>query len=493
MKICFINPAPRSYVIERGHETSGAYPPLGSLYIIAYLRQQGHECILLDQHATKIPTSRLLEQVKKYDPFVVAFNSLTDINHGKRSTFIAQKVKAWNPNVKIIFGNCHATFNHDRILAKYPFVDVCVRGEGELTTSELISAFEHNRELTNVLGITYRDKGNIRVNPDRPLIQDLDQMPFPDRSVLGNIKYFQNYGGLNADYGKFTSIQSSRGCPYNCTFCCQSHISQRKWRPRSIPKVIEELHQLESEGYTNLYWVDDNFTINRKRAIQLFQAMRREKFDFVWVCDQRVDLVTTELLQEMRRAGCHTLSFGIESANQRILNFFNKGFTPQIARTATMKAKKVGFDFTMGTFVVGAPTETLEEIKNTFVFAQTLGIDFPQFHIYGAIPGTDVWDKLVEEGTIDPEKYWENGVKTLVLPLEVVEKEMKKAYYQFITRPRFIFNQLLRTLKSHHRRKIIQSNLKVLGSPQGMQRFLKFTTTTWTHGDVPDSRQEQKN
>ncbi len=487
MKICFINPAPRSYVIERGHEKSGAYPPLGSLYVIAYLKKQGHECILIDQHATKIPTSRVLEQVKKFDPPVVALNTLTDKNHGVRSTFIARKIKAWNPNVIIVFGNCHATFNHDRILTKYPFVDICVRGEGEITVAELFTALEQNRELTNVLGITYREKGRIRVNPDRPLIPDLDVLPFPDRSVLGNIKYFQNYGGLNADYGKFTSIQSSRGCSFNCTFCCQSHLSQRKWRPRSIPKVIEELHQLESEGYTNLYWVDDNFTLNRKRAIQLFQAMRREKFDFIWVCDQRVDLVTDELLQEMRRAGCHTLSFGIESANQRILDYFNKGFTPIIARTATQKAKKVGFDFTMGTFVIGAPTETLEEIKKTFAYALTLPIDFPQFHIYGAIPGTEIWNRLVSEGKIDPDKYWENGVKTLVPPLDVVEKEMKKAYFDFLNRPGFIFDQLLRTLTSHHRRKIIQANLKVLGSPQGVRRFFNFATTTWTHGDNPDS------
>src|SRR5271157_462403 len=490
MKICFINPAPRSYVIERGHETSGAYPPLGMLYIIAYLKSQGHESVLIDQHATKIPTARIMEQVKALDPPIVAFNTITDINMGMRATFIAKKVKTWNPDVKIVFGNCHATFNHDRILAKYPFVDVCVRGEGEITFSELVAALEQNRGLKEVLGITYRDNGKIRVNPDRPLIENLDVLPFPERSALGRIKYFQNYGGLNADYGKFTTIQSSRGCTFNCTFCCQSQVSQRKWRPRSIPRVIEELHQLESEGYTNLYWVDDNFTLNRKRAIQLFQEMRKEKFEFVWVCDQRVDLVTDSLLQEMRRAGCHTLSFGIESANQRILDYFNKGFTPQVARSATKKAKKVGFDFLMGTFIVGAPTETLAEIKKTLSFAQTLDIDFPQFHIYGAIPGTKIWNTLVNEGQIDPEKYWENGVKTLVPPLEIVEKEIRKAYFEFLTRPKFIFDQLLLTLKSKHRRKIVQSNLKILGSPRGVTQFFNFVTKTWTHGVSPDASKE---
>jgi len=488
MKIAFINPAPISYIIERGHETTGSYPPLGILYIIAYLKQQCYDCILIDQHATKIPTSRVLEQIKQYDPDIVGFNTLTDVNMGLRATFIAKKIKNWNPNVKIVFGNCHATFNHDRILRKYPFVDICVRGEGEITFYKLIRAIEKNQNLNGILGITHSENGKIHINPDRPLVKNLDDLPFPDRKACGNIRYLQNYGGFNADYGKFTTIQSSRGCTYNCAFCCQSKLAHRKWRTRSINMVINELEYLASEGYTNLYWVDDNFTNNTQRALKLFRAIQKNKLKFVWVCDQRVDQVSNRLLYEMRRAGCRTLSFGIESANQRILDYLNKKITPKIALEATKKAKKIGIDFIMGTFVVGLPTETLDEIKKTFYFAQKLDIDIPQFHIFGAIPGTKIWDDLVNEGKIDPDKYWENGVKTLGPPLEIVEKQMERAYIDFFNRPKFMIEQLFRTLKSIHRWRILFSNAKILaGGRKDFQRMFDFLTKTWTHGDLPET------
>jgi anaerobic magnesium-protoporphyrin IX monomethyl ester cyclase len=486
MKICFINPAPRSYITNRSHETTGAYPPLGILYIMAYIKGEGYDCILIDQHATKIPTTQVLERVKRYDPDVVAFNTLIDVNMGLRATFIAKIIKKWNPNLKIVFGNCHATFNHNRILKKYPFVDVCVRGEGEVTFLEFIKELENGRDLKDVKGITYRNNDKIIINHERALIKNLDDLPFPDREACDDIKYRQNYGGLNAEYGEFTTMQSSRGCTYNCKFCVQSKISHRTWRTRSITNIVSELEYLESEGYTNLYWVDDNFTNNPRRAIKLLHAMRKHKFDFNWICDQRVDLATAPLLKEMRKAGCRSIALGIESANQRIIDYITKGITPKMAVDAAKNARRANIDFIMGTFIIGLPTESLDEIKQTFHFAQRLEIDIPQFHIFGAIPGTDIWDDLVRKGMIDPEKYWENGVKTLRPPLNVVEKEMHRAYFRFYTRPRFILEQIPRTLASKHRLKIIYSNRKTFTHIRNIKTFADFTFNTWTHGDYPE-------
>ena len=484
MEICFINPAPRSYIIERGDEKTGAYPPLGILSIIAYLKEHGYDhCHLFDQHATKIPTSKLLEKIKQVDPAVLGFNSLTDINMCLRSVLIAKKVKNWNPNAKIVFGNYHSTFNHRRLIQKYPFIDICVRGEGEKTFLELIQTLEKGENLNDVRGITYRDKENkIRINDERPLIEDLDELPFPDRTILGDVKYCQNYGGLNADYGKFTTIQSSRGCTFNCAFCSQAKVSHRRWRAKSIDRVIEELHYLEELGYTNLFWVDDNFTNNPKRTKKLCRAIRENKLDFVWVVEQRVDLVKSNLIREMRKAGCRTMALGIESANQRVLDYFNKSITPRMAGDAARVVKREGIDFLMGTFIIGAPTETLTEIKKTLEFAQHIPIDFPQFHIFGAIPGTEVWDRLVESGKIDPAKYWETGVKTLKPDLEIVEQEMLKGYINFLKRPNFIIDQIGQTLTSLHRLKIFMANLDFLWKRSNVEQFFDFTTTTWTHG-----------
>jgi anaerobic magnesium-protoporphyrin IX monomethyl ester cyclase len=234
-----------------------------------------------------------------------------------------------------------------------------------------------------------------------------------------------------------------------------------------------------------LYWVDDNFTNNSKRAIKLFQEMEKNKLKFNWVCDQRVDLVNNILLHEMKKAGCRTISFGIESANQRILDNLNKRITPQIAINATKKAKKVGIDFIMGTFVLGLPTESLGEIKNTLAFSRRLEIDYPQFHIFGAIPGTKIWDDLVKKGKIDPNKYWENGVKTLGPPLDEVNRLIRRAYFKFFTRPRYILGQIARTIKSKHRLKILYSNRHILSNSIAVRTFIDFSINTWTHGDYP--------
>ncbi|MBD3194773.1 MAG: radical SAM protein [Candidatus Lokiarchaeota archaeon] len=484
MKICFVNPAPVSYIIERGHETSGAYPPLGILSIVAYLKSKGYNRnILIDQHATKIPTNQVLKKIKQFDPSIIGFNSITDINMGVQAVKIARRVKKFNPNVKIVFGNYHATFNHDRLLEKYPFIDICVRGEAELTFHELVEMIEREGDLRDVRGITYRDsKGNIKINQQRPLIEDLDTLPFPDRSLIQNIEYSQNYGGLNADYGMFTTIQSSRGCTFNCGFCSQSKLTNQQWRAKSVDRVIEELQYLKELGYSNLYWVDDNFTNKPKRTIELCRAIRKNNLDFIWISEQRVDLVSRDLIENMQKAGCRTISLGIESATQRIIDYFNKQITPKMALDAAKIITKSDIDFLIGTFVIGAPTETLTEIKKTFAFARQLEIDFPQFHIFGAIPGTEVWDDLVESGKIDPDKYWETGVKTLVPSLEVVENEMKQAYIDFMNRPKFLLKQIFKTIKSIHRLKILISNIGFLMDIKNVERFFDFTINTWTHG-----------
>ncbi|MHA2000294.1 MAG: B12-binding domain-containing radical SAM protein [Promethearchaeota archaeon] len=485
MTVCFINPAPLSYVLERNDETTGSYPPLGMLYMISYLNAGGYKSVLIDQHATKESTQTVVEKVKKIDPLVIGFNTLTDVNMGKRAVHIARKIKEWNPNVPIVFGNCHATFNHDRILKKYGVVDACVRGEGEITFFEIVRALESGGGFDGIKGVTYRDGTRIKVNPDRPLIENIDELPIPDRSACGDVRYLQNYGGLNGDYGEFTSIQSSRGCTFNCTFCAVPRLSKGRWRPRSVSSIIEELHALESMGYTNLLWVDDNFTNSPKRSIALFKEMKRENFDFTWACDQHVATSSVALFRAMKAAGCKSIAFGVESANQRILDSLNKKITPTMSKAAIRKAKKdAGIDFVMGMFIVGLPTETMEEIRKTILFPRLLDLDFPQFHVFGAMPGTWIWDQLESERKINAEKYWENGVKVLEPPLEDVQAAIRRGYMSFVMRPTYIFRQVVATLTSKHRRRIMKENKNVFATKRGFMRFMDFIVNMWTHGDA---------
>ena len=149
---------------------------------------------------------------------------------------------------------------------------------------------------------------------------------------------------------------------------------------------------LQSEGYGEILLVDDNFTLNRKRARKLCQEIRKERLDLRWFCDSRVDNCDYDTFKDMVRAGCNGVYFGIESANQRILDYYNKGITPSQAIEAVRKARKAGVSIIVGSFIVGAPDETVSEVENTLKFAQKIDIDVPSFSILGAIPGTQVWN-----------------------------------------------------------------------------------------------------
>jgi radical SAM superfamily enzyme YgiQ (UPF0313 family) len=149
---------------------------------------------------------------------------------------------------------------------------------------------------------------------------------------------------------------------------------------------MEELLFLASEGYKQFIFVDDNFTANPKNVIKLCREMRKEKLDMEWTCEGRVDNASYEMFWEIAKAGCRILYFGIESANQRILDYYNKRITPEKSRTAVKTARKAGADVLVGSFIVGAPDETRAEIQNTIRFANTIPIDIPQFNILGVFP-----------------------------------------------------------------------------------------------------------
>jgi radical SAM superfamily enzyme YgiQ (UPF0313 family) len=197
--------------------------------------------------------------------------------------------------------------------------------------------------------------------------------------------------------------------------------------------------------------------------------MKKEKIDMEWICEGRVDQCSYELLRELVRAGCVLLYFGIESANQRILNYYHKSATPEQAANAVRTAKKAGINVTVGSFIVGAPTETRREIRNTLEFAQKLDLDIPQFNILGAFPGTSLWEELKMKGVLNEEKYWETGVCVSniandTVPFEEIKQMISKYYAGFFLRPRFIIDQLLQIATSRYRMDVALNNLSNIGT-----------------------------
>jgi len=288
MKFSFISASPNEGIDEReGRKSIAAFPPLSLLYLAAVLKEIGVEVSVLDQPAIGLTVEETLRWVEKENPDVLGFSTLT--SSGQTAALISNKVKEKNPNVTTVFGNHHATFNAERILRKYPSVDVVARGEGEKTVVELANCLKNGEDLKKVRGINFRNEGKMVSTPDQPLIKDLDSLPLPDRKLI-DVEYHCVIAGANIAPKKFTSIVTSRGCVYGCRFCSCTELAKKRWRPRSAKNTLEELQFLASEGYKQLIFVDDAFTMNPKRVIEICRGIRKEKLDLEWICEGRVDI-----------------------------------------------------------------------------------------------------------------------------------------------------------------------------------------------------------
>ena len=436
------------------------FPPMGILYLATYLSENNFDVSIYDQFARGASFDDTLKWIKHEDPDILGFSTITTSGTGITSAEIAKRVKEEiNPNVKILFGNYHATFNDTRILNKYPFIDACIRGEGENTLLEIAEKTEKGHGFEDIRGVSYRSNGRIIRNEDRHLIENIDTLPFPNRKLLGNVEYKSEVEGLDISLGNFATASSSRGCAFQCTFC-SSAMFWGRWRPRSPKNIVEELSLLENQGYQNLYWVDDNFTISKKRLMELSYLIRKEKIDLNWMAEGRVTQSSRELLTAMKHMGCKIISYGVESGSQRVLDWYNKRITLNQVYDAIKNSKKVGIDVILANFIVGAPIETREEIIDTFNLALKLDIDFPQFHILGIIPGNWIWDQMVDVKRINPDECWEVGTAILNIPLSELMARIKETHRKFMQRPRYISRQIYKILKSRYRQKAFWYNIK---------------------------------
>jgi len=463
MKFSFINPGPNPELpIEDVKKMVGAAPPLGMLYIATYLRENGIDISIIDEAAQGYSLKDIMDWIKKEDPDILGFSTCSAT--GRKAALIAEKAKKEKPNIKVTFGNFFATFNAERILKKYPSVDFIIRGEGEHTSLDLAKCLEKDGDLKKVLGINFRNNGEIVSTPDRPLIKDIDSLPFPDRELL-DVEYHNTTAGVVVAPRKFSGFVTSRGCVYRCRFCGCRRLARTLWRSRSVDNILKELHLLSSQGYQQLFFVDDNFTLNPKRVIRLCRRMKEEKVGVEFFAEGRVDHCPQEMLYEMVRAQCKMMYFGIENGTQKVLDYYDKQTTPKQSMDAVARARKAGVDVIVASFIVGAPHETRQEIWNTLKFAQKLQVDIPQFNILATFPGTDIWEELKAQDLVDEEKHWETGVMVSevspdTVPTKEIEELIHEGYQRFFIRPDYILRELIKMGTSTYRLNVLLSNLK---------------------------------
>lgn len=458
MKFSFVCPSP---AVEAVGKIESPWPPLGVLYCAGILMNNGVEVSILDQAARRLTSEQILKWVRREDPDILGFSVL--VTSYNQTLNLAKEAKEQNPNLITVLGNYHATFNAERILRKYPFIDVIVRGEGENSSLELARSIKNKKSLKEIAGLTFRNSGRVVSTQDAPLLGNIDSLPIPDRDLL-EAEYTSEIFGVKVATRKFTSIISSRGCPFRCSFCGCRKFARGIWRPRSVESIMQEFLLLYSKGYRQFLFVDDNFTLNLRRVEKLCRQIKKEKLEIEWFCDSRVDNCNFDTFRHMVKAGCRLLYLGVESGNQRILNYYNKGITPDQTRRAVKLARKAGMDIIVGSFIVGAPDETLKEVENTLKFAHELDIDVPQLNILSAFPGTDLWNDMVSRGFISEDKYWEKGVYASQISPDAVPfdkiRQMTYDYFKtFYLRPKKLFSEILRTTKSRYRVMALLNNL----------------------------------
>lgn len=439
---------PKILLINPLQATRYPQPPLGLAMVAAVLKKKGYSVKILDLPALGFFENSLPTIIQQEKPDVVGITAMTPTINSAVS--VAKKVKESDSNIIVVLGGAHATILPEETLQNVPEIDIIVRGEGEQTTLELVRVLEENPSSINrVLGVTYREGARIESNPSRPLILDLDALPFPAFHLLPIEKY-----RLHPPFGRRSPVMpiiTSRGCPYRCIFCSKS-VFGKKYRSNSPVYVVDEVQLLNEEfGVKEVKFYDDVFTLDRKRVVAICMQLKEQGIDIPWTCETRVNLVDSELLGVMKDAGCYMIEYGVESGNQRVLDNLKKDITLEKAIEAFRLTHEAGIE-TVAYFMLGSPQETSETIKETIEFAKKLDPDFVQFSITTPYPGTELYSLAVGEGYV-PEKWDEYvyadlksvdnpGFKTETLGREELGEWNKKAYTSFYLRWSYVWKRL---------------------------------------------------
>lgn len=363
--------------------------PIGLAYLAAVIEQNGHELKVFDSLALRLDHAGLGREFSLYQPDMVGITAVTPTAHS--ALFTAKIAKENVPNTTVVLGGPHATFLDKQILTEEPAVDVIVRGEGELTIVELLLKLSEHASLDDIEGITFRKNGEIIRTPDRPYIEKLDELPLPAYHYLA-LKNYQFFGKT------IIPILTSRGCPFQCSYCVSSRMAGKDFRARNPIKVVDELEWLKKEHNPGAFsFYDDAFTYDRERAVQICEEMIKRKINIPWDCQTRVDRISKEILVKMRAAGCQLVSFGAESGCQKILDSVNKKTTIELNEKAIKMAKEAGISAAMS-IIIGYPGETKETLQQTYDFIRRTKPDYVYLCLATPYPGTAFSDYLEELG-----------------------------------------------------------------------------------------------
>jgi len=415
--------------------------PLGIEYIAAICEKNGYFVKVIQQHNESI--EEVCALCLELNPKYVGISTLThtwDVTEE-----IAKRLKSFNPSIKTVVGGYHASLV-PHLCLKSKNIDFVVIGEGEYTFLDIVQTMDDGGEAKNIPGIAYIKNGEIQITNPRERIYSLDSLPFPkrDKSLLENCSVG---GAVFPSLGKQkcpAQILYSRGCPYQCSYCCSPSLWKRIVTYRSPQNLIEEIKLLQKNFGTNfLFFSDLTFPINKKKSLELCEEMINKKIDINWFCFSRLDTVDAKLLKKMKEAGCSKIGFGIESFSSKVLRSFKKNVQYKENTFFTLVQNVLELAWSLGIttrvfLILGHTEETEEDILNTKKIIQNLHIDELRIGLFTPFPGLEIYENLEKKKLLRTEDWSQFTTEHDVLKrdkdfngrLEQIRDEIIAEFYQ---------------------------------------------------------------
>lgn len=470
VKVLLIN-APSEYAAlvttnwDRKAEDIGTFPPIGLSYLAGYLlKYTSHEVIILDALADRLGYEQLEQRIAEIKPDLVGTTVFTQTFYD--TLLLARITKKVSPDIWFCVGGTQ----HLRMLLEETMthheIDFAVRGEGEIIFANLLDALEHNKPLADVEGISYRENGKVITVGTEGYIHDINELPSPAFDLLPTEKYRSAIGsGRQAG-----TIATSRGCPYQCTFCDHPY---RTYREYSAERIASEIRHFYDNGVREFVFFDDMFNITPKRVIELSKVMLREFPGITWSFRGRADKVTEEMILIAKESGCRQMMFGIEAARDEDLKSIKKSITiKQLVDTIAL-CKKHGVE-TSTNWIIGLPChKSRQDVLDLLDTTIRCGTDYVQFNILVPFNGTELYEEGIRKGILDPD-FWRNYVLDPqpnayapvwdeYLSRDELSELLKTCYQRFYLRPSKILDHMFRVKSFSHFMEKVRGGLVVLG------------------------------
>lgn len=427
----------RCMVPAKNPVMSPSLPPTDLLSLAAVAEAAGCVCRVEDYSEDCRSDGRLRADLRSFMPdFLLISTTTPTLSEDLQVCALAKQLV---PGVVIIAKGSYFLRFGAETLARFPDLDLVVRGEAEITFQEVVRGMD----LGSIAGLIWRDGDRIVRNHDRPLIEDLDELPFPARHLIDNSRY------IRPDSGRTQAvIKVSRGCPYHCFFCLATPVSGSRVRMRSPANIIAELADCrERYGIREYLFWSDIFTFDRSWVLDLCGSIERAALGINWSSNVKADRIDRDLAQAMKRAGCTLVSVGVESGSQVILDRIGKGMTLDQVRSAFQVLREAGLT-TLAYYQVGLPWETRETLEETIRFAQELDSDYASFFASTPFPGTRFFEYALEQGLFLPgygggagsfrDAYYAPAVRGHSLTREEIAPLRDAAVRRFYARPGYV-------------------------------------------------------